>query len=147
MNRRELLLGASALAFTATTSGTAFAAGGHKHDEHHHEGAGDLLKALAHCDVEAKLCSAHLYDVIKEGDNSVVDCQKALISMMDVCRATGTLATTDSSAFKAILGVAISTLKECENECRKHEKKHEICKTTADSCVECVKACKKAMKG
>lgn len=33
--------------------------------------------------------------------------------------------------------------KDCEDECRKHEKKHMTCKECADACAKCLAECKK----
>ena len=39
--------------------------------------------------------------------------------------------------------VVMDMCKACEDECRKHEKKHKSCKDCADSCAACYTECKK----
>jgi Cys-rich four helix bundle protein (predicted Tat secretion target) len=151
MNRRDLLLGASALAVAATAS-TASAAD-HHHDhmnhDHHVPGAGkyaSLIKSAADCQVAGDECIAHCIVSMKSGDTTLADCLKSATEMMAVCPATSKLAAMDSASVKQMIAVCADICAACEKECRKHEKTHATCKACADACAKCVDECKKALK-
>ena len=51
------------------------------------------------------------------------------------------IAAQNGTQLMKLVRVAMDTCKECEDECRKHEK-HKQCKDCADACADCYKQCK-----
>lgn len=147
MDRREMLLTAGALAATAATS--AFAAdkpaAGHDHHQHHHP-AGlpnkALLESASHCVMTGEVCLDHCHQALRDGDKAMAACAEAVNQLIAVCGALRAVAAQDGTALKAMAKVALDVCKECEEECRKHEKKHQACKDCGDACADCAKACK-----
>ncbi|MBF0170378.1 MAG: four-helix bundle copper-binding protein, partial [Nitrospinae bacterium] len=100
MNRRDLILGASAVALTAVTAKAADHAG---HDmaghDMHSPGANKyapLIRAAAICQSEGDLCIAHCVTAMKAGDITLAECLRTVTEMMALCAATSKLAALDS---------------------------------------------------
>ena len=92
MNRRELILGAAALAATATTS-RAFAAS-HEH-EHKHSSAAKhdkLIAAAADCTVKADLCLQHCIVLLGKGETDMAACARSASQAAAICTALQQLA-------------------------------------------------------
>lgn len=150
--RREVLIGTGALGL-ATLMGSAVAHAG----EHEMMGGGmvhmhggnpnqAMIDAFADCIKTSEQCIAHCLSMFKTGDTSTVDCAISVEQSLAFCRAHMTLASLDSPHLAAMCELAIKVCGDCEQECRKHEKKHSACKACADACAACVKECKVHLK-
>ncbi|MDO8988097.1 MAG: four-helix bundle copper-binding protein [Sideroxyarcus sp.] len=144
MNRRELLLGAAAMAATAT-AGQAFAAE-HDHSMHNHQAMASrndsLIAAAADCVLKANLCLQHCLDLLGKGDSSMAACAKSSSQTAAVCTALQQLAMADSKHLPKLARATMDVCKECEEECRKTEK-HPECKACKEACAACYAECKK----
>jgi Cys-rich four helix bundle protein (predicted Tat secretion target) len=147
MNRRELLLGAAAMA-VAATAGTAFAAE-HNHDhmmsmEHDHKsGRNDkLIAAAADCVLKANLCLQHCIVLMGQGDKDMAACAQSSSQAAAICTALQQLAFSDSKSLPQLAKVAMDVCKACEEECKKTEK-HPECKACKEACIACYDECKK----
>lgn len=143
MNRRELLLGAAAMA-VAVTTGRAFAA---EHDahEHHHEMStrnNGLIGAAADCVLKAQVCLQHCLVLLGQGDKTMAACAKSASQVEAICGALQKLAAAESKSLPQLAKVAMDVCKECEEECKKTEK-HPECKACMEACAACYKECKK----
>lgn len=145
MNRRELLLGATAMA-VAAASGKTFAA------EHDHMNMGaihnhgsklskKLIAAAADCVLKANICLQHCIELLGEGDQTMAACAKSSSQTAAICTALQQLASADSKHLPQLAKVAMELCKECEEECKKTEK-HPECKACKEACIACYKECK-----
>lgn len=143
MNRRELILGAAALAATAS-SGRVFAAQ-HDHDhEHMHAVASShdkLIAAAADCTVKANLCLQHCIVLMGQGDKEMAACARTSSQAAAICTALQQLAASNAKQLPKLARVAMDICKECEEECKKTEK-HPECKACKEACIACYNACK-----
>lgn len=149
MNRRDMLVGLGAVAITAGVA----AAADDKGDAGHaaHAGHGDmgahknqaLIDASFDCVKKGDICINHCLASFAAADTSLAACAKSVIEAMAACSALATLAAQDSKNLPAFAKAAMAVCKDCEDECRKHEKKHMTCKDCADACAKCLAECKK----
>ena len=148
MNRRELIQGGAALSamLMAGLAQGAEKSMEHHHMHHHHGAAGADYSALAHaathCIMFGEACIGHCLDLLGEGDKEMAACAKSVEQMMAACHMLRQLATWKSAYVPRMAAVVMDMCKACEDECRKHEKKHKECKDCADSCAACYKECK-----
>jgi Cys-rich four helix bundle protein (predicted Tat secretion target) len=145
MNRRELLLGAAAMA-AAATAGRAFAAE-HDHSMHDHQHMmssrnDKLIAAAADCVLKANICLQHCLDLLGQGDKSMAACAKSSSQTAALCAALQQLASAESKHLAKLAKVAMDVCKECEEECKKTEK-HPECKACKEACAACYEECKK----
>ena len=141
MNRRELLLGAAALAAAATTS-RAFAAS-HDH-EHMHSKASNhdkLLAVAADCVNKANLCLQHCIVLLGKGETEMAACARSSSQAAAICTALQQLAASNAKQLPQLAKVAMDICKECEEECKKTEK-HPECKACKEACIACYNECK-----
>ncbi len=155
MDRRTVLKGAGAAVAAAFTA-SALAADKVGHDQHdhgshdshdHHEHAASakldaLMQAAGDCAQKGELCLAHCLVLLGNGEREMAACAKSVNQTIAICRALETLAGQGSPYADKLAVMAIDVCKECEDECRKHEKKHAECKACADACAACLKQCK-----
>ena len=143
-SRRDILLGAAAVAATLTTD-TAFSATDHNHSAHQHTANNneDIINTALDCIKTGQACNDHCIELVKTGDTSIADCMDILVESLAMCTALAQMASANSSHLPELAKLCISVCEDCEKECRKHEKKHAVCKACADSCNACIKACKK----
>lgn len=144
MERRDVLLGAGALIAAAATS----AAGADEHGMHMHQ-HGDqkyptLAAAAADCVKTGEICIDHCLDLFADGDTSTAACARSVNDLLSVCATLRHLATQNSKHLPKFAKVAADICRDCEKECRKHEKEHSQCRDCADSCAACAKECDKA---
>lgn len=139
MERRDMLIGVAALA----AAGAAGAAEDHSH--HHHRASGNraVLDAAADCVKTGELCLDHCHDLLAQGDKTLGECAKSVNELVAVCSTLRSLAAQDSRHFRRYAGLAMDVCKSCEEECRKHEKKHVQCRDCAESCAACARECRK----
>lgn len=145
MNRRELLVGAAAIA-AAATAGGAFA---EKH-EHKHEHAGPskrnkaLIKTSGDCVTTGQACLHHCLVLMGEGDKSLAACAMSVSDLVATCSALQQLASAESPYLAEMAKLTMKVCEDCEKECKKPEvAKHEECKACGEACAACYKECKK----
>ncbi len=144
MNRRELLLGAAAMA-AAATAGKAFAAE-HNHDhmnmvhDHHSPRTDTLIAAAADCALKANLWVQHCIGLMGQGEQDMAACAQTSSQAAALCTALQQLASADSKHLPQLAKVVMDVCKECEEECRKTER-HPECKACKEACVACYKEC------
>ncbi len=144
MNRRELLLGAAAMA-AAATAGKAFAAE-HNHDhmnmahDHHSDRNDRLIAAAADCALKANLCVQHCIVLMGQGEQDMAACAQTSSQAAALCTALQQMASADSKHLPQLSKVVMDVCKECEEECRKTER-HPECKACKEACVACYKEC------
>ncbi|GAB5606175.1 four-helix bundle copper-binding protein [Sideroxyarcus sp. TK5] len=143
MNRRDLLLGAVAMA----AAGTAFGAS-HEHmdmgHEHHVMGTVNdkLIAAAADCVSKANICLQHCIVLLGQGDKSMANCAQSSSQVIAMCGALQQMAAADSKYLPQLAKVCMDVCKVCEEECKKTEK-HPECKACKESCAACYAECKK----
>ncbi len=144
MNRRELLLGAAAMA-AAATAGRAFAAE-HEHMGHEHHATSSrndkLIAAASDCVLKANLCVQHCIVAMGQGEKDLAACAQSSSQTADICTALQQLATADSKHLPQLAKVAMDICKDCAEECKKTEK-HPECKACKEACLACYEECKK----
>jgi len=132
--------GIAALAAVATRAGAA-----EDHSHHHHAPSSKfsaLGEAASDCVMKGQACLSHCLALLAEGDKEIAACAKSVNQMLAVCAALQGLAQQSSKYTAGFAKAAIDVCKDCEDECRKHEKKHAECKACAESCAACLKQCK-----
>ena len=146
MNRRELLIGAAAMAATAIGS-NAFAAE-HRHDHaamaHDHATSSrneKLIAAAADCVLKATICLQHCISALGMGDTSMAECAQTSSQVIAMCTALEQMAAAESKHLSKLAKVCMDVCKACEEECKKTEK-HPECKACKESCAACYDACK-----
>ena len=102
MNRRELLLGAAAMA-AAATAGKAFAAE-HDHDHmmsmaHDHKSTRNekLIAAASDCALKANICVQHCIVLMGQGEKDLAACAQSSSQAAAICTALQQLASAESS--------------------------------------------------
>jgi Cys-rich four helix bundle protein (predicted Tat secretion target) len=147
MNRREMILGAAAMAAVAT-AGRAFAAE-HEHDhmmmhDHHAMSSRNdkLIAVASDCALKANVCLQHCLVLLGQGDTSMAACAKSSTQAAAICTALQQLASAESKHLPQLAKVAMDICKECEEECKKTEK-HPECKACKEACAACYEECKK----
>lgn len=141
--RLVLTAGAGALAANAlmnaaacTTTGTAKAG----EDHHHHGQASGLAGVAAECVAAGEACIAHCLVLLGEGDASLAPCAKAVNDMLAGCRATTTLAASNSQHLKLAAQLCIALCTTCETACQEHAAKHAECAACAKACRATIEA-------
>ncbi|MDX8412829.1 MAG: four-helix bundle copper-binding protein [Mariprofundales bacterium] len=151
--RRALIKGAGSVGAGALAGmalgGNAFAAGA-MHNKgmqaHHQRKHAKMTDAINHCVLAGNDCIAHCLDLIKNGDNTIIDCLRSTEQMRAFCQAHAYLSAADSPHLNDICRLAIKICGDCSKACDKHAEKHAICKACRDACDACVKACKTHLK-
>jgi len=137
MNRRELLVGAGAMALGSL----ALAAGKDKPGEaHHHDHDATyaaLAEAAAECVKRGEACTQHCLMMLGTGDTSMAACSLTSRDMLASTRALLTLASAGAKRTKDLAKVCADICRDCEAECRKHPQ-HAVCKACADACAHLV---------
>lgn len=138
MDRREMLAAALASAAIAAPS---------RAEEHHHHGAShpnqDVIDASGHCLAVGQACHQHCLELLAQGNREMAACAASVTEMLAACQALQQLASHKSKHLGKMARVALDVCKQCEDECRKHEKKHQACKDCAEACAACAKECQK----
>lgn len=146
MNRRELLLGAVAMAASATAS-KAFAAE-HNHDHmnmvHDHKSTLNekLIAVAADCTLKANICVQHCIVLMGQGEKDLSACANSSSQAAAICTALQQMAAADSKHLPQLAKVAMDVCKACEEECRKTER-HPECKACKEACAACYEECRK----
>ena len=142
MNRRELLLGAAAMA-AAVTASKAFAAE-HEHMAHDHKSGrnAQLIAAAADCALKANICLQHCIVRMGQGEKELANCARSASNLMSMCETLQHFASAESRFLPQVAKLAMEICKDCEEECKKTEK-HPECKACGEACAACYKECKK----
>jgi Cys-rich four helix bundle protein (predicted Tat secretion target) len=146
MERRDLLIGSGAMAAALLSKLAAadeheHAAEEHHHHEHHERKYAALVATAGDCVKTGRVCADHCLDMFAEGDNSTAACARSVSQLIPVCAALQQLAAQNSKHLKHFAAVAQEICRDCERECRKHEKEHQACRDCAESCAACAKEC------
>lgn len=144
-SRRNVLLGATAVAAAASMgmSGSANAAMDHSHHMMHAIPADrqKVIDASLDCVKAGQECVQHCIDMFKMKDTSMAVCADTVQEMLATCNALSQLASYDSKHLKDFAKICINVCKDCKKECDVHADKHSACKACAESCDDCIKAC------
>lgn len=132
LSRRNLLVGAGALA-TVAAAGSASAATGHEHAKHAPQRPA-LLEALEDCNATGLRCISHCLVAFGEGDTTLAACAGSVHEMMAVCSAMATLTASNSSHSAALAKVCAQICEACAAECRKHAEMHRECRDCMEAC-------------
>ena len=146
MNRRELLIGAAAMAATAVSSKSFAAEHMHDHAAMAHEHAAStrnekLIAVAADCVLKANICLQHCIVLMGQGDKSMAACAQSSSQVIAMCTALEQMAAAESKYLPQLAKVCMDVCKACEEECKKTEK-HPECKACKESCAACYKECK-----
>lgn len=159
LSRRDALkLGGMGALTSIVGAGAAFsvnsAFGGHKHDHHdqshkHHANKHmamdpkvlEVVESSYDCVMKSELCLQHCLAMFKMGDTSLAECAIVVKDTIAACQAVAELGGNQSKHLKPFVKACIDVCKDCEDECRKHEK-HAECKSCGDACAECIKVYK-----
>jgi Cys-rich four helix bundle protein (predicted Tat secretion target) len=149
MNRREILQGGVALS-AAVFAGMAHAEEmeGHEHEHmhHSHDGGADyfeLAHAATHCVLFGEACLGHTLEMLGQGEKEMAACARSVEEMLSASNMLRQLATWKSPFVPRMAKVVMDICKVCEDECRKHEKKHKACHDCAEVCAACSRECAK----
>lgn len=153
MNRRDMLASLGAMALVAGTGVASAAEKGKKEDPHAgHAGHGAelgphkyqaLIDAADDCSKKGLLCINHCLTSFAAGEKEMAQCARKVLEAMAVCDALRATAAVESKNLPALAKAAMAFCKDCEDECRKHEKTHSTCKDCGDACAKCLAECKK----
>ncbi|MBI4745823.1 MAG: four-helix bundle copper-binding protein [Deltaproteobacteria bacterium] len=146
IDRRDFIIKAGALGIGAL----AVAAGGEVFAETAETGKKSepvkkgqaMLDATFDCLKTGQACIDHCLDMFKAGDTTLANCAESVTEMMAFCTAHVQLISYRSKHLKAMCELAILVCEDCEKECRKHEKDHDLCRKCAEACAACIKECK-----
>ncbi len=143
MNRRNFL-SQSALLTAATLAAPGLALAAEKKAPHDHAASGNaLLDAAVDCSKKADLCLQHCMESLSSGSTMMAECAASVREMKIYCDALAKAAAQKSKHLKAIAKIAEKACKDCETQCRKHEKM-DVCRACADACAACAKECASA---
>lgn len=155
MSRRDVVIGAAALATAAATARMAAAA----EHEGHHTGApaaahkytepkrfkkhAALVAAANECVARGQACISHCFETFVDGDTTMAECALSVEQMLRVCDTMAYLAAHDSKSLKPMALACIAACEDCEKECRVHEEHQKECRECADACAALIKEAKK----
>jgi Cys-rich four helix bundle protein (predicted Tat secretion target) len=131
MNRRDLLVGAGAVALTAAAAKAA------PKEKGAPEG-NPLIDAIFDCQKKAEACLTHCMMMFASGDTSMAACAAAVRETIATSRALASLAAANSKHTKDLARVCSDVCKDCETECRKHQAKMAVCRECADACARMI---------
>lgn len=166
LGRRELLVGAGALAAAASVAVGAEHGDhtGHDHGDGHKHGDGQkhgdaaehkyfkaerygkraaLVTATENCVSKGRQCLSHCFETFLAGDTTMAECAYAVDQMLAVCAAMAHLAANDSPQLAEMARACIAVCEHCEKECRRHEEHQPECRACADACAALITEAKK----
>jgi Cys-rich four helix bundle protein (predicted Tat secretion target) len=103
-----------------------------------------LLNAANDCVKTGDVCLAHCLNLLATGDKSLGACAKSVNELRATCAALTSLAAQNAPSLSKMASLSAAVCKNCEIECRKHEKDHIECKNCAEACAACATECSKA---
>jgi len=143
MNRREILATSVGLGVLAVSGAVrAQQAKPAKLDKR-----GELLASLAECQRTGEDCVAHCAEELGKGNKEMANCNRRVLEMLAVTRATLTLAAMNSSQAKSLATLCAQTCATCKEACAEHKAHfghgmHLACKACMEACERCEAACK-----
>ena len=141
-SRRNLLIGATAVA-GLSMAGSAMGASGHQHNHNHSPNPYNKLIDLSHdCMKTGQACLSHCMSEFKQGNKKMADCASSVQEMLAMCSAMSSMGASESAHMKKVVMACIDVCDTCVEQCDKHAKDHESCKTCRDACKDCVKEMK-----
>lgn len=156
LDRREILTGLASLG-TVLLAGDARAqvkSGTHPpHAGHGQDAAAPapvspalqaVIDATANCLRDGRFCMARCTDHLAAGTPLMADCQRAVMNMLAVVKATADVAGYRNAApanMKTLASSCAAFCRTCAKACEPHAEHHAECKACKDSCLECAKAC------
>jgi len=109
------------------------------------KGAAAVAKAASECASLGEICVTHCVDLVRKGDTSIAECIATVNEAVAACTALSSLANYNSMHLKQFAKACKGICGHCENECKKHAKKHKACKDCADACARCIQAINKIL--
>ena len=117
------------------------------HDEHASHGEVARHKALVdsalECVKRGEVCISHCISSLGQGDTSLKDCLRSVLTMMPSCEALARLAALDAPRLKEFAKVCGDICADCQAECKKHQDHHAACKACGEACGACADECRK----
>ena len=151
-SRRDLVVGAGAL---ATVASARAALGASEHAEHEathkyteakaYKKRASLVQAANGCIATGQACLSHCMETFLGGDTTMAECAQSVQQMLAVCPALATLAASDSKRLPVMAQACIAVCEDCEKECRVHEQHQPECRACADACAALIKEAKKVL--
>lgn len=141
MDRRDVLIGTGVVAFAGLAAAEEAAAEETSH-AHHSARHKSLADAAGACVAAGQSCLDHCIDLLGAGDKELGACAKSVTQMLSLCSALQNLANQDSKYLVKLANVAMDACQDCEEACKKHADKHEVCKRCAEACRVTYKECK-----
>lgn len=147
-SRRDVLVGAGAIASLAVAGAAVAADDEMSHHEHHYTtGVANkkhpaLVAAAYECIARGEACLSHCFETFRAGDTKMADCATAVEQMMPVCTALAHLAIRDSKHLPALARACVAVCEDCEKQCREHAEHQKECKAAAEACAALLKEAK-----
>ncbi len=153
-SRRSLLVGGAgavgALALTGMGTAMAAAAGHEKHDHSASAAHGpnaELIETAHECIANGDACMAHCLRMFAAGDTSMAACAASVQEMVQACETLSKFAAADSRHLRSVAEFCKAVCEDCEEACKKHASKHEVCQACVESCQRCAEACSSYLAG
>ncbi len=145
LSRRQVLLGASAIAALAAGSALAEDAPHDQHHEHHHAHGehAALVEAAMKCQAAGQTCLSHCLLEFSRNNGKMAACASAVQEMLPMCHAISVLASLNSAHLKKVAAACIDICDKCAAECDKHASEHDTCRACRDACKDCIKEMQK----
>ncbi len=145
MNRREALLGSTALtaAFALSTLSCAKNAVAHT-AEPARTGDPALADAVLACLKAGNACLAHCIAMVSTGDTSMAGCLSTVTEMLAAMEALSKLAPRGGKRLGETAKALVGYCEDCAVECQKHADHHAVCKECLDACQRTIAAVRKA---
>ena len=152
MSRRDVLIGAGAVASVAVAGATIAGAeeGAHTMEHKYFEAQAykkhlALVAATNECIGKGQACISHCMETFLGGDTTMGKCAFAVQQMLPVCTAMAYLAAYDSKRLKPMAETCVGVCEDCEKECRVHQEHQPECRACADACAALIKEAKKLL--
>lgn len=143
MDRREMIKTTTSGVLLAAISSAALA----KEEAHSHAGmpgmgkgmatSTALVTATAAAVIKGQACLQHCVAMMGDGEKELGRCAALSTDMIAACTAIQQLSSNKSPHLGSMAKVTMAICNDCEKECRKFEKTHEVCKEAADACATC----------
>jgi Cys-rich four helix bundle protein (predicted Tat secretion target) len=155
--RRDFIGGTAAglgAILAATSARAEEGTGGHEGHAGHETAASastsgthkNLIRKASECIAAGDTCVGHCIGLLGKGDTSLKDCLMRVQEMLPSCAALIRFAALDSPRLKELAKFCADVCDDCEKECKKHEKHHEVCKACMEACAACSKECRELIK-
>lgn len=102
----------------------------------------ELNHAGAHCNHVAQMCVGHCFQLISQGQKSMVECAQAALEVAAMSDALSRLAGLSSDLCAVQAKACISACEKCMKACEPHVGHHAQCKECYEACKDCMETCK-----